>query len=663
MRRAARILVVDDQPANLALVRRILDPVGFEVSEARSGAETLAAAQEKSPDLILLDMHLPDMHGLDVLRRLRESARGGGVRVVAMSALTTPEDRTAWLKAGCVGVIEKPIDVRGFPDEVAQWLPGGRPPVQEERFDGDRREGGAEGEHKPDRLGELLVANLLISPEQLSLAVAAQPRSGKRLGQILVEQGALSEDDIAWALSHQLGYPYVFLTPEIVDAEAVRLLPEDFMREHRALPILTFGQEMTLAMVDPTDQRTVEEVVERTGLHVKRALALSSNIEEMQNRFFPGRPTPHDVATPPASAAEAQYFQFHLVQALQQGGSEIHFDPSGDGQARVRYRLQGVLVDRPGQPADLHTAILRYLRSLTGAGETAGMATTALTVGEREIVLAVTFLPTTSGEAATAALYPVQVDAPDLSPLGVSDEAVLPLREALHGASGVVLVGCGDRWVRTTVLHGLVPTGLRGKIWALETMPTYRRSTMNQTLTRGAEVEVNVAGAVEAGADLIVVDDAARADVLKAVLEAGRTRTLLAGHPESDIVGILSQAMDAAGAALVASALRAVAAARPIRLLCPACKQPANDSDGAFRGQRTFSSSGCEACGFTGFKGRRLLIDVWMVDTDSRQMLRAGHAGVVFERIQRAGSPMRETGRALVLDGLTSTGELTRVVG
>lgn len=661
MRRAARILVVDDQPANLALVRRILDPVGFEVSEARSGAEALALAQEKSPDLILLDMHLPDMHGLDVLRRLRESARSGGVRVAAMSALATPEDSTAWLKAGCIGVIEKPIDVRGFPDEVAQWLPGGRPAIQEERSDDKREDARPGGEHKPDRLGELLVANLLISPEQLSVAVAAQPRSGKRLGQILVEQGALSEDDIAWALSHQLGYPYVFLTPEIVDAEAVRLLPEDLMREHRVLPILKFGQEMTLAMVDPTDQRTVEEVVARSGLHVKRALALSSNIEEMQNRFFPGRAAARDVATP--TATEAQYFQFHLVQALQQGGSEIHFDPGGDGQARVRYRLQGVLVDRPGQPADLHAAILRYLRNLTGAGETAGMATTTLTVGDREIALAVTFLPTISGEAATATIYPLQADAPDLGPLGVSDETVLPLREALQGASGVVLVGCGDRWVRATVLHGLVPTGLRGKIWALETLPTYRRSTINQTLTGGADVVPRLAGAVEAGADLIVVDDAARADVLKAVLEAGRARTLLAGHVESDIAGMVSQAMEAAGAALVASTLRAAAAARPIRLLCPACKQPANESDGAFRGQRTFSSSGCEACGFTGFKGRRLLLDVWMVDADSRQMLRTGNAGAVFERIQRAGSPMLEAGRALVLDGLTSTGELARVVG
>ena len=76
VRRVTRILVVDDQPANLLLVKAVLEPAGFQVIEARSGTEALAVAQERAPDLILLDMHLPDMHGLDVLRRLRESSWG-----------------------------------------------------------------------------------------------------------------------------------------------------------------------------------------------------------------------------------------------------------------------------------------------------------------------------------------------------------------------------------------------------------------------------------------------------------------------------------------------------------------------------------------------------------------------------------------------------------
>jgi type IV pilus assembly protein PilB len=654
MKRPSRILIVDDQPANLTLVRRILEPVGFEVSEARSGAETLAVAQETTPDLVLLDMHLPDMHGLDVLRRLRENPRSASLRVVAMSALATPEDRSLWLQAGCIGTIEKPINVRRFPLEVGQWLPGAKPAAAEPAGDGDR---------KPDKLGELLVANLLISPEQLSRAIAAQPNSGKRLGQILVEQGALSEDDIAWALSHQLGYPYVFLTPDIVDADAVGLLPEAFLRERRVLPILKFGEEMTLAMVDPTDQKTVEEVVARTGLQVKRALALSSNVEEMQNRFF-GRMASRETAVGQAATTEAQYFQFHLVQALQQGGTEIHFDPGSDGQARVRYRLQGVLVDRPGQPADLHAAILRHLRQTAAAGASpAGTATTTVMVGEKEILLVATFLPTIEGDAATVMVHPLHADAPDLAALGVSDELIQPVRGALGAATGVVIVGCGDRWVRSTLLHGLIPAGSRGKIWALEAAPVYRRSTINQTmLDPHASVVGPIIAASDAGADLIAVDDASGRDALTAALEAGRTRVLLAGHAESDVVTILSEMLEAAGSALVASTLRAILAARVIRLLCPACKQPADGESGAFRGVRLFLPAGCEACGFTGFKGRRLLTDVWLADVESRRLIRAGRSDLVTDRIVQAGSRMREAGRAMVLDGMTSADELTRVV-
>ncbi len=250
--RSPRILAVDDQPANLALVRRILTPAGFEVGEARSGAEALASARERPPDLILLDMHLPDMHGLEVLRRLRDSSWGAGLKVVAMSALANPEDQRLWLRAGCLGAIEKPITVATFVETITGYLtaPDGSAEPLVFPPDGTGR----------DRLGEILVAHGLTSPEQLARAVATQRSSRKRLGQILVDQGAVTEDDIAWALSSQLGYPYIFLTPDIIDETAARALPDDFLRQRHVLPILRFGEEMTLAMADPTDQQTVDEV-------------------------------------------------------------------------------------------------------------------------------------------------------------------------------------------------------------------------------------------------------------------------------------------------------------------------------------------------------------------------------------------------------------------
>jgi type IV pilus assembly protein PilB len=651
---------VDDQPANLALVRKILVPTGFEVGEARSGAEALASARERPPDLILLDMHLPDMHGLEVLRRLRESAWGAGLKVVAMSALANPEDQRLWLRAGCLGAIEKPITVATFVQTITGFLT-----AVDGSADPFALPGGGDGTER-DRLGDILVAAGLTSPEQLARAVTSQRSSGKRLGQILVEQGAVSEDDIAWALSNQLGYPYIFLTPDIIDEGAARALPDDFLRQRRILPILRFGEEMTLAMADPTDQRTVDEVAGRTRLAVKRALALGSNIEAMLDRLFAGPRAAPDVEV----TAEAQYLQFHLVQALQQDATEIHFDPADEGQARVRYRLWGDLVDRAAQPAELHAAVLRHLRRLTGAGEeAAAVAGTRVTVGGGELYLRAAFLPTAAGPAATLTLYPRRAEVPSLLPLGVPERTIGIVRKALGSARGLVLVGCADDFLRSTMLHALLPEIQRGKVWMLETLPVYRRLTVNQTtfaLPEGAPAHLRAAAA--AGADLIALDDVGVRDALAATCEVGAARLVLAGHPHDEAAGLLALIVEAAGAAAAAAALRAVLTARAIRLLCPSCKEatmpePAVPEAGLPGGAHTFSPRGCDACGFTGFRGRRLLTALWVVDADDRGLLRAGQTEALYDRLAReSAETLREQGRSLVEDGLTSPAELARLI-
>src|SRR5438445_9566892 len=388
-----RILIVDDQPMNVLLAQRVLMPAGFEVRVARSGGEALAVAQGSKPDLILLDMHLPDMHGLEVLRRMLESPWGAHLLVVAMSAHATAEDEALWRQAGCAGAIEKPIDVTTFAREVSRWLAADGREVQPST--------GAQ-ERKADKFWEVLVANRLVTPEQLARAMSAEAATGMRIGQILVEQEHISEDDVAWAFGHQLGYPYIYPTPDTIDPGVARLLPEAFLREHRVLPILKSGREMTLAMADPTDQRTVDEVVIRTGLQVTRALALGSDIQQVLDDLFA-----REVAARERTAGpEVQYLQFHLAQALQQGATEIHFDPTVEAQARVRYRLHGVPVDRTGHPIEMHAAILHLLRDLTGLEYARiGTAVATFPLDGMEMRMVVTFLPTVAGPAASLRFY------------------------------------------------------------------------------------------------------------------------------------------------------------------------------------------------------------------------------------------------------------------
>ncbi len=512
------------------------------------------------------------------------------------------------------------------------------------------------------KLGEILLATSLITSIDLDRAIETQAKTGKRLGQILIEQGAATEDDVAWALSNQLMYPYVFLSHDTIDADAIRLLPETFLRDRHVLPIQRFGQQITLAMADPTDQRTVDEVAHHTGLQVNRAVALESNIQAMLRQF----PSPNPrVPRRPAQGPEAQYLQFHLVHALQEGASEIHFDQAVDGQHRVRYRLQGVLVDRAGHPEELHSGLLRYLREFAGlAGAPSASAATTVTVGEIEARAVVSVVPATGGPAATIALYPYRTGVPDLVPLGVDAKTARALLGAMEGARGAVVIGCADPHVRSTLVRAVLPENAQRKVWALETLPIFRNPAITQTVIESsAQAAGLLGGTFRRGADVVAVDDASDASTLVAAFEAARTRQVVVGHPQGDVVGVVAQVIEAAGGALVASTLTAALAARKVRLLCPECKERLRSGAGLGDGRFAFTPRGCASCGFTGFRGYRVLTAAWLLGPNDRSQLRGGAREAALARLgQAVALPMREHGRALVDDGLTSVEELSRVL-
>ena len=116
------ILVVDDHELNLKLVREILTARGYEVMAAARGEEALKLARERRPALILLDMQLPDIDGLEVLKRLRSLPETRDLLVVALTAQVMSGDQARFLAAGCNGYIPKPISLRTFAAQVEQYL-------------------------------------------------------------------------------------------------------------------------------------------------------------------------------------------------------------------------------------------------------------------------------------------------------------------------------------------------------------------------------------------------------------------------------------------------------------------------------------------------------------------------------------------------------------
>jgi two-component system, cell cycle response regulator DivK len=120
---SARVLIVEDNPLNLKLVRDVLLKAGFDVIEARTGEDGVARAQDSQPDVILMDLQLPGVDGTQAMRTIKASPSGSGIPIVALTAFAMSEDRDRAFRNGFDGYLSKPISVRDLPRQIAELLP------------------------------------------------------------------------------------------------------------------------------------------------------------------------------------------------------------------------------------------------------------------------------------------------------------------------------------------------------------------------------------------------------------------------------------------------------------------------------------------------------------------------------------------------------------
>ncbi len=118
----AKILYIEDNPGNRLLVRRILMVEDYTVMEAEDGPTGIKMALQDNPDLILMDMNLPDIDGYEMTKRMRDIPELRDIPIIAMTANVMHGDREKSLEAGCDGYIPKPIDVDELPLQIERFL-------------------------------------------------------------------------------------------------------------------------------------------------------------------------------------------------------------------------------------------------------------------------------------------------------------------------------------------------------------------------------------------------------------------------------------------------------------------------------------------------------------------------------------------------------------
>ena len=143
-----------------------------------------------------------------------------------------------------------------------------------------------EEEKHHQQLGEMLIYYKIITPEQLEEGLKIQKNMGKRIGEILIELGRVTQDEINWVLGKQLNLPYVQVNADNIDIQLSKNISEDILKKFKVIPLIELNDELVVAMADPTDKEAIEMIKEVTKKKLKFVLASFENIDETINRIF-----------------------------------------------------------------------------------------------------------------------------------------------------------------------------------------------------------------------------------------------------------------------------------------------------------------------------------------------------------------------------------------
>ncbi len=674
----ALAIIDDDTDLRDQLARHFAGSYAVAVNLGDPG--TLKVLRERPPAAIILDLDLTTFDGFELLRIVSTDAQLRGVPVVV---LTSNGDFATFERAHRLGASEfvsKPFS----PDELGAKvdnLVSGRKQRSAGRL----------------KLGALLVASGLVTQAQIDGALKRQRSDGGRLGELLVNEGLVTEQDIVAAVAGQMRIGVVDLAHTAPQANAFGLLPRDFIIRHRLMPLsLDDHGSLILAMTNPLDVITVDEVGMRTKKRIVPVICTESGFDDAVSIYFSSRGKLKDAREgagngdePAPSAADIDASIVEIVDSLladaaSMDASDIHLEPREDS-LHVRCRIDGVLHDLREFPKELQAGILSRLKIMGNLNIAErrlpqdGRTTFELSSGEA-VDLRLASIPSLYGENITIRILEVSPLPPTLASLGLVGENLARFEVALKAPEGGIVIvgptGSGKSTTLYTTLE-LIKTPER-KVYTVEDPIERRIAGIVQTEVKptiGLTFAQALRSLVRADPDVIMVGEIRDLETAKMAADSAVTghqvfSTLHTNDASSAVNRLVEMGVPRY---LVAAAWRCFVAQRLVRRLCPHCRQAETLSDARWQELgfgaapkkriRVYNPVGCTKCFGTGYRGRVGLYEVLVVDDDLRDLVATG--GTVLE-IQRAGrakgvGSLRDDGVRKVLDGITSYLELLRV--
>ena len=558
-----------------------------------------------------------------------------------------------------------------------------------------------EQRRKP-RLGELMVQQGLISPDQLRIALTEQEHSDLPLGRQLVLLGFVTEIMVRDVVADTIGFESIDMSTIVADVDALNLVPQDFSRRYHLLPVAYEAVTKTLvvAMADMFNVVALDQLRAMLGgrIQIRPLLAAEAQLEEYIDHFYGYELSVdgilHEIETGEIdynslSAGGDEYTQpvvrlvgALLMDAVKRGASDIHFEPEY-AFLRIRYRIDGVL----HQVRSLHKSywggVVVRLKVLSGLdiAETRAPQDGRLSMNlcGRPIDFRVSSHPTINGENIVLRVLDREKSIIPMERMGLRPNTLDELRIMMTRPEGIVIVTGPTGSGKTTTLYSLLSyrNTEAVNIMTLEDPVEYPVSMMRQTSV--AEVnKVDFANGIRSimrqDPDIILVGEVRDEDTATMAFRAAmtghqvfttlHTNSALGVFPRLSDIGILPDIM--------AGNIIGVVAQRLVRVLCPHCKVPHELDDLQRKIMRLKSSDkpqifkpkGCKQCNQTGYRGRMAIIELLRIDSDMDSLIsRRAHLDELQKLAMDKGFvTLAEDGVRRIIEGYTSLAEVMRVI-
>jgi MSHA biogenesis protein MshE len=325
------------------------------------------------------------------------------------------------------------------------------------------------------RLGDVLVQQALITPEQLQQALELQRGTGKRLGRILIDSGAVTEEAVAHGLARQLRVPVVNLKSFPLKSETARLLSESPARRHRVIVLEDKGEHLLVGFVDPLDIAAYDDITRLLKRPVRLAVVPESQLGPVLDRHY--RRTEEisglakalekdvgdavDFGALEASVGQEGAPVVRLLQsvfedALQVGASDVHIEPQ-EGGLLIRSRVDGVLQTQTQADKRIAAALSQRLKLMAGLDISEKRLPQdgrfSLRLKERTLDVRLSTLPSQYGESVVMRLLGQGDAIRRLDEIGMPQAMLSRFREILGRSSGMILVTGPTGSGKTTTLY------------------------------------------------------------------------------------------------------------------------------------------------------------------------------------------------------------------